>query len=107
MEFFSQDPAMFMNFGMIFFMFLIFYFFVIRPQKKSDQKREFFQSNLKKGDKVVTAGGIYGTIASVGSEKISLKVAENVDIEILRGAITRFQDTTKQELLNQEFNSKK
>lgn len=107
MEFFSQDPAFFMNMGMVLFMFLIFYFLIIRPQKKADQKREFFQNNIKRGDKVITAGGIYGTVMTVGDEKISLKVAENVDIEFSRGAIARFQDSSKQELLDKEFGSKK
>lgn len=107
MESLLQDQAFLMNMGMVVFMFAIFYFLIIRPQKKADQKRDFFQNNLKRGDKVLSAGGIYGTITAIGEQKVSLKVAENVEIEVLRASITRYQDTSKQELLEKEFSGKK
>ena len=107
MESLFQDQTFLMNIGMVVFMFAIFYFLIIRPQKKSDQKREYFQSSLKKGARIVTAGGIYGTITALGEQKVTLQVAENVEIEVSRGAISRFQDAARQEQLEQEFSGKK
>lgn len=107
MDFLTNDPATLANLGIIGFMFLFFYFFILRPQKKADQKRDHFQNSLKKSHKVVTAGGIYGTIVTLGEERATLKVAENVDIEISRNAIVRFQDPNKQEQIDKEAEGKK
>ena len=106
MEAFLQDPT-FINIGIILLMCLMFYFFIIRPQKKEDRKRESFQNSLKKGDKVVTAGGIFGVITVLGEQKITLRVAEKVEIDFSRSAVVRFQDSTKQELLENELKDKK
>lgn len=76
----------------------IFYFMLWRPQKKEQQKRKNLLDALKKGDKVVTIGGIYGVITFVGEKKVSLQVAEGVVIDMSRSAINGFQDATKQEM---------
>ena len=74
----------------------IFYFMLWRPQKKEQQKRQRMLNALKRGDKVVTNSGVYGQLTQVG-EKVTLKVAENVEIEMNRTAIGAFQDASKQE----------
>ncbi len=107
MDFFAKDPALYTNLGIMLFMCLFFYFLIIRPQKKADQKRETFQTSLKKGDKVVTAGGIYGTVITLGEEKVSLQVADKVVVEFSRASILRFQDSAKQELFDKEADGKK
>lgn len=53
---------------------------------------------MKKGDKVVTVGGMYGTITRLSEKKVVLKVCENVEVEFLRTAISAYQDPAKQEL---------
>ncbi|MDR3349952.1 MAG: preprotein translocase subunit YajC [Acidaminococcales bacterium] len=106
MESFLQDPALF-NIGIILFMCVMFYFLIIRPQKKEERKREMFQNSLKKGDKVVTAGGIFGVITAMSEQKITLRAAEKVEIDFSRSAIVRFQDLTKQELAENEMKDKK
>ena len=66
---------------------LIFYLFVIMPRKKQEKKHSELTSGLKRGDKVVTIGGIKGEVAKVKDNSIVLKVNENTEIEFLKKAI--------------------
>ena len=68
--------------------FLIFYFMIIRPQQKRAKEREKLLSNLDKGDKVVTNGGIHGVIAGLEEKTALLQVSDNVKLKIDRSAIT-------------------
>ncbi len=65
----------------------IFYFFLIRPQNKKQKEMEKMLSALKKGDKVVTIGGIHGVVSSVKEKTIILKVDDNAKLEFNRSAI--------------------
>jgi len=67
----------FMGFLPIIIIFVIFYFLLIRPQQKRQKEIEKMQSELKKGDKVITSGGIYGLVESVGKTTVTIKIAEN------------------------------
>jgi preprotein translocase subunit YajC len=74
--------------------FVIFYFFLIRPQQKKAKDHKLMVNNLKRGDKVVTSGGIVGTVDRiVGNDKIEILISENVIVEVVR-------DTGIQALLN-------
>jgi preprotein translocase subunit YajC len=65
--------------------FVIFYFFLIRPQQKKAKDHKLMVSNLKRGDKVVTSGGIVGTVERViDNDKIEILISENVIVEIVR-----------------------
>ncbi len=68
--------------------FLIFYFMIIRPQQKRSKEREKLLSNLQKGDKVVTSGGLHGTIAGLDEKTALIQVADNVKMKFERSAIT-------------------
>ena len=68
--------------------FLVFYFIVIAPANKQRRKTQEMLSSLKKGDRVVTQGGIYGTVQGVEPEVVYLKIAENVKVKVSRSAIT-------------------
>ena len=68
--------------------FLVFYFIVIAPANKQRRKTQGMLSALKKGDRVVTQGGIYGTVQSVEPEVVYLKIADNVKVKVARSAIT-------------------
>src|ERR1700756_5430336 len=70
------------------FMGVIFYFLLIRPQQKKQKQHQQLLTNLKTGDRVVTSGGIHGLIANVKETTFLLKVADNVKIEIDKGAIS-------------------
>jgi preprotein translocase subunit YajC len=66
----------------------IFYFLIIRPQNKKQKETQRMLSALKKGDKVVTIGGIHGTIASIDGTDVIVKVDDNTKIKFLRSAIS-------------------
>lgn len=67
--------------------FAIFYFFLIRPQNKKQKETEKMLAALKKGDKVVTIGGIHGTISATKEKTVVLKVDDNTKLEFNRNAI--------------------
>ncbi|MEW6409711.1 MAG: preprotein translocase subunit YajC [Nitrospirota bacterium] len=67
--------------------FVIFYFLLIRPQQKKQRRHAEMLGNLKKGDKVVTSGGIYGTIEYLSQSTVTLKIADNVKVKMSRNAI--------------------
>lgn len=76
----------------------IFYFMLYRPQKQEQQKRQRMLDSLKKGDKVVTIGGMFGVITAISEKKVTLKLTEGVEVEFARSAISAFQDPVKQEM---------
>lgn len=86
---------------MMLIIFAIFYLIVIRPQQKKQRQaqaeREQLLSSLKPGDKVITSGGIYGTIVAVKDSSIQLRIAQAVSIEIQREAIAGPQSNEKKE----------
>ena len=67
---------------------LIFYFLVISPANKQRRNTQEMLSSLKKGDQVLTSGGIYGTVQGVEADAVYLKIAENVKIKVARSAIS-------------------
>lgn len=71
----------------IIIMFAIFYFLLIRPQQKRQKQRNAMLASLKKGDKVVTIGGVHGTIQDIGDDAVTLRIAHNVNVTFDRGAI--------------------
>lgn len=74
---------------MIILMFVIMYFFMIRPQRKQQKELEKFRNELKKGDKVITAGGIYGTVGEIEEKTILLKVDGDVKLRVDKSSIVR------------------
>jgi preprotein translocase subunit YajC len=71
--------------------FLVFYFLVIAPANKQRRKTQEMLGGLKKGDRVITSGGIYGTIQGVEADVVYLKISENVKVKVARSAITGTQ----------------
>lgn len=74
---------------------VIFYFLLYRPQKKEQQKRASMLDSLKKGDRIVTIGGLLGTITGITDKVITLKIAEKVEVDISRSAVSHFQNQPK------------
>ena len=67
--------------------FVIFYFFLIRPQQKKVKEHKLMVESLKRGDKVVTTGGIVGTVERIiDNEKVEVNISENVNVEIVRSS---------------------
>ena len=85
-----MDSAGIGQFIPLILIFVIFYFFLIRPQQKKVKAHKAMVESLKKGDKVVTSGGITGIITRViDNDKVEVEIAENVTVEVIRG--TRIQ----------------
>ncbi len=68
---------------------IIFYFFMIRPQMKKQKDLRQYRENLKKGDKVVTSGGIYGKIVEIKDNTAMVEIDQDVKIKVDRGSIVR------------------
>jgi preprotein translocase subunit YajC len=69
----------------------IFYFIILRPMQKRQKKVQEFLGALKVGDRVVTSGGIFGSITKIGETSVHLQIAQNVRIEVARTAIVGYQ----------------
>ena len=68
--------------------FVIFYFFLIRPQQKKVKEHKLMVAALKRGDEVVTSGGIVGTVERIlGDDKVDLLIAENVTVQVVQSTI--------------------
>ena len=65
--------------------FVIFYFFLIRPQQKKVKEHKLMVENLKRGDKVITSGGIIGTVEKVlDNDKVEVSISQNVTVEVIK-----------------------
>ena len=87
----SPEPASPLNFIVIPLILAIFYFIVFLPARRRQKKLEEMIAALKSGDKVITNGGIYGTIVGFKGDRIQLRIAENVKIEMSRNAVAALQ----------------
>lgn len=74
----------------------VFWFFLIRPQRKQQKEHEDMLNNLEVGDKIVTIGGIKGKIIKLKDDNIRLRISSNVDIDVVQKAIARL-DTSEDE----------
>ena len=73
----------------------IFYFFMIRPQSKQQKEQQKFRDGLKKGDRVITIGGIHGRITEVHETTVDVEVADGVRVTFEKSAISQSKDTAK------------
>ena len=81
---------------MLVVLFVIMYFFMIRPQNKKQKEIKKFREGIQKGDKVITAGGIYGTIKEIKETHFVLEIADNVKISIDKGSVYPSIDAAQQ-----------
>ena len=82
---------------MLALIFVVMWFFMIRPQKKQQKELQNFRDSLKKGDKVVTIGGIYGTVTEVKEDSVLIEVDNNVKIRVSKQALVKdFTDPSRQ-----------
>jgi len=75
---------------------LVFYFLILRPQQKKAKNREKLLSGVQKGDKVITSGGIHGTVEGIEDNTILVKIADNVKVKMERGSISTIVGLTEQ-----------
>ena len=91
----SGSPwTMWLMLGLIF---VVMYFFMIRPQKKQQKELQRFRDSLAKGDKVVTIGGIFGTVVEIKEESVLIEVDNGVKIRVSKQALVKdFSDPSRQ-----------
>lgn len=77
--------------------FVVFYFLLIRPQQKKAKEHRQMLENLKKGDKIITAGGIYGVVDGVDNKTLTVKIAENVKVKIGKGSVAAVRATADED----------
>lgn len=89
----GQTPNPIVQIVPLVLIFIVFYFFMIRPQQKKQKDREKLLDDIKRGDRVVTIGGIHGTVAGIETEKktVLVQVADNVKIKFERSAIANIE----------------
>ena len=73
---------------------VIFYFLILRPQQKRQKERAKLLESIKKGDKVITAGGLHGTVEGIEEKTLLVKVADNVKLKMERSAISTIVGVT-------------
>ena len=82
---------------MLALIFVVMWFFMIRPQRKQQKELQNFRDSLKKGDKVVTIGGIFGTVCEIMEESVLIEVDNNVKIRVSKQALVKdFTDPSRQ-----------
>jgi preprotein translocase subunit YajC len=83
----QQSPLFFPM--MLVFMFAFFYFVLFRPQQKREKERRELMANIKSGDRVAFSGGIIGIVTNVKDKTFTIKIADNVKIEVGRSAVSQ------------------
>jgi len=83
----GQNPLV--TFLPLILVFVIFYFFMIRPQVRKQKELTNYRSALKKGDKIITTGGIYGKITDVKDNTVTVDVGDNILLKIDKSAVLR------------------
>jgi preprotein translocase subunit YajC len=85
------------GFAPLIIIFVIFYFLLIRPQQKKTKAVEQMQTDIKKGDKVITTGGIYGLVEKSTEKTVTLKIAENTSVKFGKSNIAQVRSTAEDE----------
>lgn len=83
----AEQPSMFLQFMPLIFLFVIFYFLIIRPQQKKQKEHADMIAKLQKNDEIITAGGVHATVISVGDSTLTVRIADNVKIEIEKSSV--------------------
>jgi preprotein translocase subunit YajC len=91
----AQQPSPMQPIIMIGLFMIAMYFFMIAPQRKKDKAHKAMLAALKNGDKVVTVGGIYGTVTAVKEDRIHIKVDESTRLEMLKTSIQSLQPSSE------------
>lgn len=92
----AGGPSTLASFVPMILIFVVFYFLLIRPQQKKAREQQEFLGALKKGDEVVSSGGIYGKITGLTDTVVTLEIADGIRIKVSRAAISMSADAAQQ-----------
>lgn len=81
-------PSTIVSFLPLIIIFVIFYFLLIRPQQKKAKEQKEMVANLKKGDRIITSGGIHGTITNVSDDTVNVEIANQVRVKVARSHVS-------------------
>jgi preprotein translocase subunit YajC len=85
----AGGAGLLMQFAPLILIFVVFYFLLIRPQQKRAKEHRDMLGNLRRGDRVVTGGGIVGTVQKVADDELTVEIAENVRVKVIRSTVTQ------------------
>lgn len=92
----GEGAAGFGGFIPIILMFVIFYFLLIRPQQKKQKDHRNMVSNLKKGDRIITSGGLHGRITGIDDQTLTVEIADKVRVKVARSNVSGMVQTASQ-----------
>ncbi|MBI4056900.1 MAG: preprotein translocase subunit YajC [Elusimicrobia bacterium] len=93
-----QQTSPVMNLVPLIAIFAIFYFLLIRPQQKQAKEHEKMLGALQKGNRVLTSGGLYGTITAIQGQKLEIEIAKSIRVTMARSAVTRVLNENEENL---------
>ncbi len=91
----AATGSVFMQFVPLLLIFVVFYFMLIRPQQKKLNEHQKMLESLRRGDKVVTGGGIIGVVSKVEDNELTIEIADNVRVRVQRGTISGLLSKTE------------
>ena len=83
----AEQPSMFASFIPLILIFLIFYFLLIRPQQKKQKEHKLLLDSIKRGDEILTSGGILGKVTKADAERLNVEIAKDVNVTIYRSTV--------------------
>ncbi len=92
----GEGAAGFSGFIPLILMFVIFYFLLIRPQQKKNKEHRQMVANLKKGDRIITSGGIHGRITGLDETTLTVEIADKVRVKVARGNVSAMTQVAAQ-----------
>ncbi len=87
----GAQASPFISFVPLILIVAVFWFFLIRPHQKKQKEHQQMVSNLKKGDRIVTTGGIFGTVIKVGDDRMTVEIADKVRVQLERNQVSRME----------------
>ena len=83
----AQQPSMLASFIPLILIFLIFYFLLIRPQQKKQKEHKILLDSIKRGDEILSSGGILGKVIKVDNDKLKVEISKGVNVTIIRSTV--------------------
>ena len=84
----SQQPSLFASFIPLILIFIIFYFLLIRPQQKKAKEHKILLDSIKRGDQILTSGGMIGKVIKADANELTVEISKNVNVRIFRSTVS-------------------
>lgn len=84
----QSQPSLFASFVPLILIFVIFYFLLIRPQQKKAKEHKILLDSIKRGDKILTSGGMVGKVVKADTEELTVEISEKVNVKIFRSTVS-------------------